>query len=139
MEKVVVDSSVIVKWFIDEDNSDKAKQLLNDNTKEKITLYVPDIAILEVINALFYQASFDSDRLLEVVKTLYHLEINIVNLSETLSSLVVDKMLKNKIASYDALFIALAEKEKCPLVTADYKHHKRRFSKRIKYLSYFHC
>lgn len=134
MDKVVVDSSVLVKWFVEEDNSDKAKQLLDNHVEEKITLYVPGIAILELVNALFYRVFFDSDRLSEVAKTFYRLELEIVSISEILVSSVIERMLKNKIASYDALFIALAEQEKCPLITADRKHHRREISKRIRYL-----
>lgn len=41
---------------------------------------------------------------------------------------------KFSLTIYDAVFIAAAEIEKIPLLTADYKHHKKEMSKFITWM-----
>src|SRR3989344_5459850 len=59
MEKIVVDSSVVVKWFVEEEKSQKARALLSKHEDELVTLYAPDNIILEVLNGLFFQATLN--------------------------------------------------------------------------------
>jgi len=134
MEKVVIDTSIAVKWFIKESGSDKAVKLLEDYKDKRIKILAPEIICLELANALYFAARFEGKVLKEALRSFYCLNLSLAPLNEPFlqkSSLFTQKF---NIGIYDALFIALAEKEKIPLITADKKHHRKEFSKFIKYL-----
>lgn len=134
MEKIVVDSSIVVKWFIDEEGSKKARLLFKEHQEERISLYAPDIIIIEVVNALFFKADFPKNQLKDVVRKLFQAEIKFVYLEQYLIQKSVDIMIEHKIASYDALFTALAQDLDCPLIINDRKHHLKKIYKKIRYL-----
>lgn len=134
MDEVVVDSSVMVKWFVDEPGSEEARNLLKKHQDKKIKITVPDFILTELLNALFFSHKFDQGELLLVIKAFYLAKLNLQSIKASLYSLSSEIMDKFKIASYDAVFIALAEKENCTLITEDRKHHRKKYSGRIKYL-----
>lgn len=134
MERVVIDTSVAVKWFVEESGSQKAVKILEDYQEGHIKITAPEIISLELANALYFAARFKGKILKEALSSFYRLGLSLIPLSEPLlqeSSLYMQKF---NIGIYDALFISLAEKEKISLITADKKHHRKRFSRFIKYL-----
>lgn len=54
----VLDASVILKWFIEEEGSKKADRLLDAYNAGKIAITVPDFLILEVSNVLICNPTF---------------------------------------------------------------------------------
>lgn len=50
----VLDSSVVIKWFSQEEFTDKALKLREDFTKGENLIAVPDIQLYEIANALRY-------------------------------------------------------------------------------------
>ena|SRR3989338_5809416 len=134
MEKIVIDSSIAVKWFVDEEGSEKAVELLKLHQVRKINLYAPESIVLEVVNGLFFKAKFSADELILVVEKLYLFDLNLLPLRQTSVLSTVKVMFKEKIASYDALFIAVAQELDCPLVTNDRKHHVKKMYRKIRYL-----
>ena len=63
---IILDASVIVKWFVDEEFTDKSLQILDDYIKGKITVYSIQLMPYEVSNALRYnpaiEKQIDNDR-----------------------------------------------------------------------------
>ncbi|MBU4376758.1 MAG: type II toxin-antitoxin system VapC family toxin [Candidatus Omnitrophica bacterium] len=53
---MVVDASVILKWFMEEGSSDKAIALKNTHLAGASAITLPDIALYEIGNALRYKA-----------------------------------------------------------------------------------
>jgi predicted nucleic acid-binding protein len=135
MDKVVIDTSVIVKWFVQESDTTKAQNILEQQKNNKIQIILPDVVLLELINALYWGKKIPYRNIVKALKAMSKIRIIYKKAHDSLLLTTLSLMTKHKIQSYDALFIALAEQEKCPLITADYKHHKKRFSKRIKYLA----
>lgn len=134
MEKVVLDTSIVVKWYVEEEKSEKARQILSEYQKNKLAVVVPEIITLELANALYFGADFKSEILSETLSSFYALNIPHIPITMDLLLPSTDLMEKYNIAIYDALFIALSEKEKATLITADKKHHQKKYSKNIKYL-----
>jgi predicted nucleic acid-binding protein len=99
-----------------------------------LKIIAPEIIGLELANALFFGAGLRGKVLQEALAAFYNLGITIIPLNEALVKEASKYSEKFKIATYDALFIVLAEKEKCALITADKKHHQKSFSRRIKHL-----
>ena len=50
----VLDASVILKWFLEEENSEKAITLKDGHSRGEFLVVIPDLAIYEVANALRY-------------------------------------------------------------------------------------
>lgn len=134
MEKIILDTSVIVKWYQEEKDSHMARYLLDKIQAKTLTCIVPDITALELSNALFFNATFPAIALEETIKSFYALNLNFISLNQVVIIGAMKYMSSLSIGIYDAIFLYLAEKENCPLITADRKHHKKKYSKRIKYL-----
>lgn len=117
----VVDASVLVKWFLHEQEGDRDRALaLRDlHISGRSTIIIPQFAFLEVLNAVRFSPKAkeeDGETALEALQDL-HLETK---------SAEFDLMRKAnaiawayKIAIYDALYVALAEQVGYPLITAD--------------------
>ncbi len=134
MKIVTVDTSVIAKWYCTENEADldKSYQLQEFIVDEKYFLICPRIITLELVNVLRFSKKMSHGDCLNSVNSLIDL---CTNLTETPKmELVTEIMYKSNLTSYDSAFIALAESKNCPLITADYKHHKKSVSKNIVWL-----
>ena len=60
--EIVLDSSVIVKWFSTEAKSVEALKLLDSYTQGTVELTISEILICEVVNALRYKPDYDSQK-----------------------------------------------------------------------------
>jgi predicted nucleic acid-binding protein len=133
MRQIVLDTSVIVKWFSNESNSDKAVLLLQLIADEKISLVIPDICLAEIANALRYNNDFTQAKTQKAIK--YFLQLNpAIEPINTIINNAIIKAYKNDLAIYDASFIALAEVKDILIITSDYKHHKKEISKNLIWL-----
>ena len=57
----IIDASIVVKWFVDEENSKKALDIRNDHINGNIKIIVPDLTFIEVLNALKYKGKTEED------------------------------------------------------------------------------
>lgn len=135
MEKIVIDTSVAVKWFVEEKNSEEALKLLKDHHDGQIEIIAPEIICLELVNALFFGADYKGEILEKALSAFYDLNLSLVLLSKSFIQGARKYMEEYNIAIYDALFIFLAKKEKTLLITCDKKHHSKKFYKKIEYLA----
>ncbi len=134
MEEVILDTSVVVKWFAEEKDSKSALYLRDKHKTGQIRINAPEIITLELTNALFFGAGFRSEVLKEAICLFLNFHLNLIPVDESLIDKARGWMEKHNIAIYDAIFIALSETTKIPLITADKKHHKKAYSKMIRYL-----
>ncbi|MEW6447655.1 MAG: type II toxin-antitoxin system VapC family toxin [Bacillota bacterium] len=74
----VLDASVILKWFINEEDSDQALRLREEFYSGKRDIVVPDLLLYEVVNALKYNPTFKETEIKKAVKTLFDLGIKII-------------------------------------------------------------
>lgn len=115
------DSSVAFKWFVHEADSDKALLLCDDFLAGAHELLSPDIFPFEIAHALTraerqgriasHQALQLVAQSLQLLPTLYA-GLPLLPRAAELSS-------QARIGVYDCLYIALVERERCKLVTAD--------------------
>lgn len=128
MDKVVVDSSVIVKWLNqkEESNLDQAEKLFLRSVKDKtVQLITPELAKYEVGNVLSVGKKLESNLLNEALEFFYSIPIDFVKDNLSLSTLSSQLTKKYSITYYDASFTALAKQEKATLVTDNPKHQAR--------------
>ncbi len=117
----VVDASVLVKWFLyqQEADRDRALALRDLHISGRSTIYVPQLALLEVLNAVRFSPKAkeeDGETALEALHDL-HLETKPpeVDLLRKANAIAW----AYKITIYDAIYVALAEQVGFPFITAD--------------------
>lgn len=135
MTNIIVDTSVVTKWYAQEKENDldQAFRLLESCNAGTIALICPKIILLEIANVLYWGKKLDQALCVESLQSFEKLCTKFVDVDNT--QLIIKTMYDHKLASYDAAFISLALEENVPLVTADYKHHKKSISPHIIWLS----
>lgn len=113
---VLVDTSVAVKWFLEEEGSEEARDLLR--REELGTL---DLLLYELTNVLQLQSTLSPADIREFLTRLFQFQIQFFVLPEKSFLRVAELARKFQITSYDAGFLALAESLKTDFVTADLK------------------
>lgn len=123
MDRVVADSSVIVKLFINEEYTDHALALRDAYISNEITLSEPSLMIYEVLNAIRYtkMQKFTQEELGIIIKSMHEYEFNITEIDYGLAIKIMEISTKYNISVYDATYIALAEVTGSKLYTADDK------------------
>jgi len=66
---MILDASVILKWFIEEKDTDKALKIRDDYVAGKIDIEIPDLLIYELANVLRYK-QFTAEEIKSAVKFL---------------------------------------------------------------------
>lgn len=121
MERVVSDASVIVKWFIQEEYSDKALKLRDMHINGEIYLAAPELLPFEVLNALKYSRLFNLEELKMAAISLSSYGIELYSLRGKLAQKTMEIAVRKGITVYDAAYIALAQELNTNLYTADEK------------------
>jgi len=121
MERVISDASVIVKWFIEEENSDKALKLRDKYINGEIIIAAPQLLPFEVLNALKYSNLFNKKELEDAATSLSCYGIELYPLKNEFARKSVKIALENNITIYDSSYIALAIILNSKLYTADEK------------------
>lgn len=119
----VVDASVGVKPYLDEDLSEVAESLFQKARAGRASLYIPDLFYNECANIFWkhvrrleIQADYARRSLRNLVS------VDLLPIASThLVHDALDLALDFGISAYDASYVALAQKLGLPLVTADQK------------------
>ena len=123
---VVVDASVVTKWLVDEDDSDKAHALLEAWDGESLRPTAPGFLPAEVTNAL-HRRVVRRDRTVEEATVLLARLAARVDLHHGTSLHARALELASELgqgAAYDCHYLALAEALDCELWTADERFHR---------------
>lgn len=117
MTSLVVDASVILKWFLDEDDTPLARAL----PQLGYELLAPSSLPLEVANGLWNaqrrERAEPEDAAL-AVELLRGLKVSLVPIEDVLSAGYGIAVAHDRTV-YDCLYVALALREGCQFVTAD--------------------
>jgi predicted nucleic acid-binding protein len=115
---LVVDASVALKWFVGgEPLAAEALDILHNQP----ALIAPDLVIPEVCNGAWRQAKLgllDSKQISDIARALprcFEALVSAAGLAER--AVMIASHLNHPV--YDCLYLALAERRGCPLVTAD--------------------
>lgn len=118
---LVLDASVLAKWFKEEEFTDAALRIREDFEKGEHEIIIPDLALYEISNAMKYDESFTSQMIKDSQDSLMNMEIDIITPTREVLKNSVDIATDNEITVYDSTYIALAELIDATLVTADSK------------------
>lgn len=120
--RCVLDASVGIKLFVEEEFSDKVQRLFAKLAEDPQTeIHVPDLFYIECANILLkYTRRFDrplEDSLADI-RDLNSLDLKITSTSELIED-AIKLADKKDLTAYDASYAVLAQKLELPLITAD--------------------
>ena len=119
--RYVLDSNVGLKWVFQETDSDRARRLRDDYINSAIDLIAPDVFPVEVTHAVTRAERANRitpsegaqyiTAMLALLPAIYS-SLTLIPRAYELSS-------RYRVGVYDCLYVALAEREQCELITAD--------------------
>ena len=121
----IADASVVYKWYVTENETREALDLLEDFNTGIEKLAVPDLILYELANALRYSRKLNAKDVESALENFTSLGIEIITPSEALLKEAVRLAITHEVTVYDAVYVALAKSLGCELITADKKlQHK---------------
>jgi len=126
MEKIVLDASVIVKWYSEEERSDLARQILLFLKNKKIEIFLPELAKYELGNALLKGKKLPFSLARKALESFYLLPLNFLKETTCLAKESYSLGEKLGITYYDACYLAVARTLKAALVTENPRHQTKR-------------
>lgn len=122
MERIVVDASVVLKWYLpDEEYSKEALSLLNNYVLSEIDILAPSLLQYEVFNGLIIaqrRGRIKEEHAATAIEGFVDLEITERSIPYFYSK-IVNYCKKYNRSVYDASYLAVADKEGIYLITAD--------------------
>ena len=121
MEKVVVDSSIAIKWFVVEPHSEDARKVLDGYQVGNLNLLAPDLINSEIGNIIWKKhrlqglSASDAQEIIDAFQT--------INFTFTPTAVLLDEAYRLAVTHqrtvYDMMYVALSIREQCRFVTAD--------------------
>jgi predicted nucleic acid-binding protein len=117
VNQVVLDASVVAKWFQteDEDHVEVAQGLRSEYEAGKLTVLAPPLLTLELLNSAARRWGWDEHQLVELAQTLEQISFERVDADPV----AVARWAARGLTAYDAAYVAVAEQTGATLVTAD--------------------
>ncbi len=125
MKKIVVDASIIAKWFNIEEYTDKAVKLKDAFVRGEVELCAPIHLIYEVGNSLWKNRQLTIKDACEAIVALMELGIELVEPTPQSVERIMEIARIKDMSFYDAAYVQLAEELNIPLITADEKQLKK--------------
>ena len=120
LARVVLDSSVVIKWFREgEASRDKALELRQAYLDGHLSILFPDLLIYEIANVLRYKPDLSREQVRLAVQSLFDMGIDIVGITTQVIGQSIELAYDYEVTVYDASFIALAMESDAHFVTAD--------------------
>ena len=117
----VVDASVAVKWYVQESDRARALRLRDDYAKRRVDLLAPRLILYEVGNALRYHPNADGNLSSDGVRALHRMGFTVEWSDDDAVHEAMRIAYSENITFYDAVYLALAEKEDAKVISADEK------------------
>lgn len=122
---LVLDASIVVKWFVSELDSPDALKIRDAHTNQEISLFAPDLLVYELANALRFRSSITSSDLKEEIESLFELDIALISPTAHSQSLSAALARTLDITVYEAAYLQLAQDLDCQLITSDKRFHEK--------------
>jgi len=120
---LVLDTSAILKWVLNEEDSEKARRILDAYVDGALELIAPSLVFPEAGNVLarmVRRGKLTSQAARACFRMVLEYSPAIQDSSD-LHELSLELALEHRQSHYDCLFLALARAQNCKLITADEK------------------
>jgi predicted nucleic acid-binding protein len=115
----VIDSSIVTKWFLIEDDSKTATEVRDRFATRRMRLVVPTLLFYEVMNAVRFSGAFDKADLATIAASLSKYQFEIWRPMGKLLELSAQLSLREDVTVYDACYVALAQRKGSRVITED--------------------
>ncbi|MBI5235938.1 MAG: type II toxin-antitoxin system VapC family toxin [Deltaproteobacteria bacterium] len=138
MKRVVIDASVVLKWYLlDEEEGQSALSILDGYVSDRVALIAPALLEFEVASGLAIakrRGRVQDEDVLRAMDGFLGLGIELKPLTRLFPK-ILEYCGKFNLSAYDASYVALADNQKTLLVTADKRllnaANKLKFVKRL--------
>lgn len=120
----VLDASVIIKWFIEEEGSDRADKYLQAYKNRQFSILVPTLLFYELGNILLAKKA-TAKQAGQIMQDLHALNLTKTDIGYESFRKVFQNADELQITYYDASYLTLMQKESCEFVTADRKLYEK--------------
>jgi len=127
--EIIIDASVVVKWFIEENDSDKAVFIRDKFIDGKVELYVPTLLYFEVLNALKYSQLFRPTELEDAGESIENYGFKVISIKNEIRKHMIKVAVDYDLSIYDASYLGLSIGLEKIFCTADEKIIKKLPSK----------
>jgi len=135
VKKVVVDASVVARWYVQEEWHDIALKVRADYEKGLIDLLAPYLLIYEVSNSLRQSPDLNASDVSDSVKSLIDMQIDTRLLTKEEIEKIAMLAFEYNISIYDAVYFALSRSLGINFLTGDVKLYRKLGSKQTILLS----
>ncbi len=125
MALLILDASVVIKWFKDETHKEYALKIRENFYLGINEIAVPDLLLYEISNSMRYDSKFDEDSIKQSLESIISMDIDITIPTEELINDAVDTAYKYNITVYDAIYVSLAKLMNAIFITADEKLYEK--------------
>lgn len=129
----VVDASIVIQHLITDRYTPNVDALF-EQLNQDVRLHAPEFCVVECTNILWKnvrRSTLPQDRALDLATDVANLQITFANINESLQS-ALEIGLRQGLAVYDSVYIALARALNCPLITDDEKQAKAASSEGVR-------
>lgn len=116
---MVVDASIVVKWFLEEPYSGEALELRDDYIRGRLSIAVPSLLFYEVLNAVKHSGVYSEEEVEEVGRAIDKYGFDLYELRGKYKLEAVKVAVEEDVTVYDASYVALAKHLKTVFYTAD--------------------
>ena len=121
---IIIDANIALKWVFKESDSNLAEALLIELNRKEIVMYAPALLTYEVSNILYQhvrKGTITLEKAKEAIKDVLSTGLKLEFTQDTMLNIKALELAQrfNLPATYDAHYLALAEREQCELWTAD--------------------
>ena len=121
---MILDASVVAKWFLVEEGTDKALRIREKYVNGEVDIAIPELLLYEVGNVLKYKG-FSEDDVKSALFSIMDMGFFISSISHSIMERTVEISSESDITIYDAVYVALADSLSTELVTCDVKLYER--------------
>jgi len=122
---IVLDASVIIKWFTKEEKRDSALEIREKYINKQIEIIIPDLILYEISNALRFNPNFSEEDISEAIYSIFNMDMNIITPTQEIINEAIKISYSYKTSVYDAIYIALAKIVDSDFITADNKLYEK--------------
>jgi predicted nucleic acid-binding protein len=127
---VIVDASVLVKWYVEENDTETALQMRTDYENGIVDIWSTHLMPFEVLNAVRYSQDLGQDEIEKIGDSLARTQIALHPLlNGGFRETCIRMAFKYGITVYDASYVALARSMDKTLYTADEKLYSKTSAK----------
>src|ERR1700736_919050 len=124
-EAKVADASVVLKWFVEEEGSNRALSLRDGHLDGSQVLVAPDLLIHEVANALRHKPEITPEDSSSAIRDIYNLQIDLFSPTKDMSIRWLELAYKYGLTVYDACYLGLGDWLGIEVITADKSFHQK--------------